>query len=259
MDPLDTFLADLHPDDRRLLGDLVAEEAEARGVTDPAAPEAAPVVARVLRELAERLAVELDAERDPPPDDGWDDDPDWDAPAIPYEEAELGRVATASIDPTPAFDLALGRFLESLPGRRRKGVLKRAKRQWEAAGVRDPDDPRAATPSARALVAEALQEGFEPPARTVDVPAMTDAGAARRRGPPHRPPAAGRRRGRGGDPRRPRPPRRGRGARDARPVGLPGDARRAERGRPGPLGGGGAAGRRDRRGRFPGLAAGSRA
>ena len=92
----------------------------------------------MLRELAERLAVELDAERDPLPDDGWDDDPDWDAPAIPYEEAELGSVATAAVDPTPIFDLALGRFLESLPRRRRKGVLKRAKRQWEAAGVRDP-------------------------------------------------------------------------------------------------------------------------
>jgi hypothetical protein len=176
VDPLDTFLADLHPDDRRLLGDLVAEEAEARGVRDPAAPEAAPVVARVLRELAERLAVELDAERDPPPDEGWDDDPDWDAPAIPYEDAELGSVATAAIDPTPAFDLALGRFLESLPGRRRKGVMKRAKRQWEAAGVRDPDDPAGRDAVRAALVAEALQEGFEPPARTVEVPAMGDDG-----------------------------------------------------------------------------------
>ena len=196
----------------------------------------------MLRELAERLAVELDAERDPPPDDGWDDDPDWDAPAIPYEEAELGSVATASVDPTPAFDLALGRFLESLPGRRRKGVLKRAKRQWEAAGVRDPDDPAGRDAVRAALVAEALQEGFEPPARTVDVPAMSDDGA-------------------GDDPDRliarlPLPDEEAaaairdaharlgaaRGARDAGPVGLPGAARRAGAGVRGPLGGGGAAG-----------------
>ena len=56
-------------------------------------------------------------------------------------------------------------------------MLKRAKRQWEAAGVRDPDDPAGRDAVRAALVAEALQEGFEPPARTVDVPAMSDDGA----------------------------------------------------------------------------------
>jgi hypothetical protein len=149
---------------------LVEEEIEARGIGDAGDPGAAPVIARVLRETAERLAVELEAERDPPPDDAWDDDPEWDAPAIPYGDAELGRVAHAVVDATPALDAALGRFLEALPKRRRRGVLKRARRAWEAAGVRDPDDLAGRDAVRRALVAEALQEGFDPPARTVEMP-----------------------------------------------------------------------------------------
>ncbi len=171
MDALDAFLADLVPSDRRLLGELVAEEAEERGASDPADPIAAPVVAAVLRELAERLAGGLDAERDPPPDDAWDDDPGWDAPAIPYGEVELGRVADAVVHATPALDIALGRFLEAMPDRRRRRLLRRARRTWEAAGVRDPDDPAGRDRVRDALVAEALQEGFDPPPRTVEVPA----------------------------------------------------------------------------------------
>ena len=174
MDPLDAFLAGLRPHDRRLLGELVDEEVEARGVHDVGDPQAAAVIAGVLRELAERLLVELETERDPPPDDGWDDDPEWDAPAIPYGDAELGRVAHAVVDATPAFDAALGRFLEALPERRRKGVLKRARRTWQREGVRDADDPAGRDIVRRALVAEALQEGFDPPARTVEVPAGSD-------------------------------------------------------------------------------------
>ncbi len=171
MDALDAFLAGLDLRDRRLLGELVAEEAEERGVADPSDPRAGPVVAAVLRELAERLAVELDAERDPPADDGWDDDPGWDAPAIPYGELELGRVADAVVHATPALDAALGRFLEAMPDRRRRRLLRRARRAWEAAGVHDPDDPAGRDRVRAALVAEALQEGFDPPARTVEVPA----------------------------------------------------------------------------------------
>jgi hypothetical protein len=171
VDALDAFLADLDPQDRRLLGELVAEEAEAHGAPDPADVLAAPVVARLLRELAGRLAVELEAERDPPPDDGWEDDPGWDAPAIPYGEAELGPLSDAVVHATPALDAALGRFLEAMPGRRRRGLMRRARRAWQAAGVRDPDDPAGRDHVRAALVAEALQEGFEPPPRTVDVPA----------------------------------------------------------------------------------------
>ena len=141
MDPLDAFLAGLRAHDRRLLGELVEEESEARGITRSAIRGRAGGRARPAGD-GRAAAVELEAERDPPPDDGWDDDPEWDAPAIPYGDAELGRVATPwSIHPGPRCRP------RPLPGvaarRRRKGVLKRAKRPWERRGRPRPDDPAA--------------------------------------------------------------------------------------------------------------------
>ena len=173
-DPLGAFLAGLDERDREVLALLVAEEAEGRGVRDPSDSTAAVVVGPLLREIAERFAIEVEGERarDRADDEGIDLDDDLDDPAVPYADADLGALADAAVADAarleaPALDAAIGRFVLRLGERQRRGLLRRARRAWRRAGVRDADDPASRPLVRRALLDEALQLGFSPPPVTV--------------------------------------------------------------------------------------------